>query len=71
MNLKSKVAITITAQMQRLQNILISLLDISPLFYAGIMAEIVDINCLRIYGQLVKYAGFAWNNISPGVFKLR
>lgn len=45
--------------MQRLQNILISLLDISPLFYAGIMAEIVDINCLRIYGQLVKYAGFA------------
>lgn len=50
----------IGAQMELLPNILISIPGIGPVFSAGIMAEIGNINHLENRAQLAKYAGLAW-----------
>ena len=50
----------IAAQMELLPNVLTSIPGIGPVFSAGIMAEIGDINRFGNHAQLAKYAGLAW-----------
>lgn len=50
----------IKAQMELLPNVLISVPGIGPVFSAGIMAEIGDINRFENQAKLAKYAGLAW-----------
>lgn len=59
----------IAAQMGLLPNVLISIPDIGPVYSAGIMAEIGDINRFSNQAQLAKYAGLAWTQYQSGNFE--
>ena len=59
----------IAAQMELLPNVLISIPGIGPVFSAGIMAEIGDINRFRNQAQIAKYAGLAWKQHQSGDFE--
>ena len=59
----------IAAQMELLPNVLISIPGIGPVFSAGIMAEIGDINRFGNHAQLAKYAGLAWKQHQSGGFE--
>ena len=59
----------IAAQMELLPNVLISIPGIGPVFSAGIMAEIGDINRFKNHAQLAKYAGLAWKQHQSGGFE--
>ena len=59
----------ISAQMQLLPNVLSSIDGIGPVFSAGIMAEIGDINRFENQAQLAKYAGLAWTQYQSGKFE--
>ena len=49
--------------------ILLSIPGIGPVFAAGILAEIVDINLFKSHNQLAKYAGFYWPRHQSGEFE--
>ncbi len=49
----------IKAQMELLPNVLISISGIGPVYSAGIMTEIGDINRFNNQAVLTKYAGLA------------
>lgn len=55
--------------MERLPNVLISIHGIGPVYSAGIMAEIGDINRFTNQAQLVKYASPAWTQRQSGNFE--
>ena len=55
--------------MELLPNVLISIPDIGPVFSAGIMAEIGDINRFGNHAQLAKHAGLAWRQHQSGGFE--
>ena len=59
----------IAAQMELLPNVLISIPGIGPVFSAGIMAEIGDINRFQNHAQLAKYADLAWTQYQSGNFE--
>ena len=59
----------IATQMELLPNVLISIPGIVPVFSAGIMAEIGDINRFHNQAQLAKYAGLAWKQHQSGDFE--
>lgn len=59
----------IKAQMELLPNVLISVPGIGPVFSAGIMAEIGDINRFENQAKLAKYAGLAWRQYQSGGFE--
>ena len=59
----------IAAQMELLPNVLISIPGIGPVFSAGIMAEIGDINRFQNQAQIAKYAGLAWKQHQSGDFE--
>lgn len=59
----------IAAQMELLPNVLISIPGIAPVYSAGIMAEIGDINRFANQAQLAKYAGLAWTQHQSGDFE--
>ena len=59
----------IAAQMELLPNVLISIPGIGPVYSAGIMAEIGDINRFANQAQLAKYAGLAWTQHQSGDFE--
>lgn len=49
--------------------ILLSIPGIGPVFAAGILAELVDINLFKSHNQLAKYAGFYWPRHQSGEFE--
>ena len=49
--------------------ILLSIPGIGPVFAAGIIAEIVDINYFKSHHQLAKYAGLYWPRHQSGEFE--
>lgn len=49
--------------------VLQSIPGIGPVFAAGIIAEIVDINLFKTHNQLAKYAGFYWPRHQSGEFE--
>ena len=59
----------IAAQMELLPNVLISIPGIGPVYSAGIMAEIGDINRFNNQAALAKYAGLAWTQPQSGGFE--
>ena len=59
----------IAAQMKLLPNVLISVPGIGPVYSAGIMAEIGDINRFDNQASLAKYAGLAWTQHQSGDFE--
>lgn len=59
----------IAAQMELLPNVLISIPGIGPVYSAGIMAEIGDINRFGNQAALAKYAGLAWTQHQSGDFE--
>ena len=59
----------IATQMELLPNVLISIPGIGPVFSAGIMAEIGDINRFHNQAQLAKYSGLAWKQHQSGDFE--
>jgi len=59
----------IAAQMELLPNVLISIPGIGPVYSAGIMAEIGDINRFNNQAALAKYAGLAWTQHQSGDFE--
>ena len=59
----------IAAQMKLLPNVLISIPGIGPVFSAGIIAEIGDINRFESQAQLAKYAGLAWTQYQSSGFE--
>ena len=59
----------IKAQMELLPNVLISIPGIGPVYSAGIMAEIGDINRFNSQAALAKYAGLAWKQHQSGDFE--
>ena len=59
----------ISAQMELLPNVLISIPGIGPVFSAGIMAEIGGIHRFGNHAQLAKYAGLAWKQHQSGGFE--
>ena len=59
----------IAAQMKLLPNVLTSIPGIGPVYAAGIMAEIGDINRFENHAQLAKYAGLAWTQYQSGGFE--
>lgn len=59
----------IAAQMELLPNVLISIPGIGPVYSAGIMAEIGDIDRFANQSQLAKYAGLAWTQHQSGDFE--
>lgn len=59
----------IKAQMELLPNVLISVPGIGPVYSAGIMAEIGDINRFENQAKLAKYAGLAWKQYQSGGFE--
>ena len=61
----------IKAQMELLPNVLISIPGIGPVYSAGIMAEIGDINRFNSQAALAKYAGLAWKQHQSGGFEVR
>lgn len=61
----------IKAQMELLPNVLISIPGIGPVYSAGIMAEIGDINRFDNQAALAKYAGLAWKQHQSGDFEAK
>ena len=59
----------IAAQMELLPNVLISIPGIGPVYSAGILAEIADINRFDSQAALAKYAGLAWKQHQSGGFE--
>ena len=59
----------IVTQMELLPNVLISIPGIGPVYSAGIMAEIGDINRFNNQAALAKYAGLAWTQHQSGDFE--
>ena len=59
----------IAAQMELLPNVLTSVPGIGPVYSAGIVAEIGDINRFQNHAQLAKYAGLAWKQHQSGAFE--
>ena len=59
----------IAAQMELLPDVLTSIPGIGPVYAAGIMAEIGDINRFENHVQLAKYAGLAWTQYQSGGFE--
>ena len=59
----------IQAQMMLLSNVLTSIPGIGPVYSAGIIAEIGDINRFESQAKLAKYAGLAWKQHQSGGFK--
>lgn len=59
----------IAAQMELLPNVLISIPGVGPVYSAGIMAEIGDINRFKNQAALAKYAGLAWTQHQSGDFE--
>ena len=59
----------ISAQMELLPRVLISIPGIGPVYSAGIMAEICDINRFQNHAQLAKYAGLTWTQHQSGNFE--
>ena len=59
----------IAAQMELLPNVLTSIPGIGPVFSAGIVAEIGDINRFSNHAQLAKYAGLAWKQHQSGGYE--
>ena len=59
----------IAAQMELLPNVLTFIPGIGPVYSAGIMAEIGDINRFENHAQLAKYAGLAWTQYQSGGFE--
>ena len=60
---------TIAAQLELLPDVLTSIPGIGPVYAAGIMAEIGDINRFENHAQLAKYAGLAWTQYQSGGFE--
>ena len=58
----------IAAQMELIPNTLSSIKGIGPVYSAGIIAEIGDINRFPSQAQLAKYAGLAWRQHQSGDF---
>ena len=59
----------IAGQMELIPNTLTSIKGISPVFSAGIIAEIGDINRFPNQATLAKYAGLAWKQHQSGDFE--
>ena len=59
----------IAAQIELLPNVLTSIPGIGPVYSAGIIAEIGDINRFENHAQLAKYAGLAWTQYQSGGFE--
>lgn len=59
----------IAAQMKLLPDVLTSIPGIGPVYAAGIMAEIGDINRFENHAQLAKYSGLAWAQYQSGSFE--
>ena len=59
----------IVAQMQLIPNTLTSIKGIGPVYSAGIIAEIGDINRFPNQAKLAKYAGYAWQQHQSGDFE--
>ena len=59
----------IAAQMELIPNTLISIKGIGPVYSAGIIAEIGDINRFPSQAKLAKYAGLAWQQHQSGDFE--
>lgn len=59
----------IKAQMELLPNLLVSISGVGPVYSAGIMAKIGDINCFDNQAALAKYAGLAWKQHQSGGFE--
>ena len=59
----------IAAQMELLPNVLTSIPGIGPVYSAGIIAEIGDINRFENQAALAKYAGLAWTQYQSGGFE--
>ena len=59
----------IKAQMELLPNVLISIPGIGPVYSAGIMAEIGEIDRFNSQAALAKYAGLAWKQHQSGGFE--
>lgn len=59
----------IERQLENIPNTLTSIKGIGPVYSAGIIAEIGDINCFTGQAQLSKYAGLAWRKHQSGMFE--
>ena len=59
----------IAAQMQLIPNTLTSVKGIGPVYSAGIIAEIGDINRFPNQAKLAKYAGLSWTQHQSGDFE--
>ena len=59
----------IADQMQLIPNTLTSVKGIGPVYSAGIIAEIGDINRFPNQAKLAKYAGLAWKQHQSGDFE--
>lgn len=63
-----KVDTVIARDMAKLANPLMSIKGIGPMFSAGIISEIGDINKFENQSQLAKFAGITWNSNQSGEF---
>ncbi len=59
----------IERQFQNIPNTLISVRGIGPVFSAGIIAEVGDVNRFASQARLAKYAGLAWTQHQSGQFE--
>jgi transposase len=59
----------IERQLENISNVLTSVPGIGPVFSAGIIAEIGDINRFDGQARLAKYAGLAWRQHQSGTFE--
>ncbi len=59
----------IADQMELWPNVLTSIPGVGPVYSAGIMSEIGDINRFESQSQLAKYAGLAWTQYQSGGFE--
>jgi transposase len=59
----------IERQIQNIPHTLTSVPGIGPVFSAGIIAEVGDINRFAGQASLAKYAGLAWNEHKSGMFE--
>ena len=59
----------IAEQMELIPNTLTSIKGVGPVYSAGIIAEIGDINRFSNHAALAKYAGLSWNRKQSGAFE--
>jgi transposase len=59
----------IARQLANIPNSLASIPGIGPVFSAGIIAEVGDINRFEGQAKLAKYAGLAWSRYQSGMFE--